>query len=207
MGIRPYRSFRFWIVFLLALTSISGAVWTAAEPQANADAESAAGGAASFDQLMRVLTHRRCINCHPAGDRPHQGEDSHLHRFGVQRGADGFGPAALTCGTCHQAENNDFSGVPGAPHWHLAPRSMAWEGLNRYEIARSILDPAKNGGRNPAEIEQHLTTDPLVLWVFEPGVDHEEKAREKPPVSREDYLAAVKAWFAAGTPIPDAGED
>ena len=84
---------------------------------------------------------------------------------------------------------------------------MAWEGLNRYEIARSILDPAKNGGRNPAEIEQHLTTDPLVLWVFEPGVDHEGKAREKPPISREDYLAAVKAWFAAGTPIPDAGED
>ena len=204
MEMPPNHSFRLSIVFLLFLALASVASLIGAEPSTAADAgTSAMDGATSFDQMMQVLTHRRCMNCHPAGDQPRQGEDSHLHRFHVQRGADGHGSAALACGTCHQAENNDFSGVPGAPHWHLAPRSMGWEGLNRYEIARAMLDPEKNGGRSPVEIERHLVTDPLVLWAFEPGVDHEGKPREKPPISREQFVAAVKAWFAAGAPIPE----
>lgn len=157
----------------------------------------------AFDQMMLVVAHKRCVNCHPAGDRPRQGEDSHLHRFGVQRGADGHGVAALTCNTCHQEENNMESGVPGAPHWHLAPRSMGWEGMSRVEIAQAMVDPARNGGRSIQEIEKHLTEDPLVLWVFDPGVDHEGIPREKPPISKEEYIAAVKAWVETGAVIPE----
>lgn len=158
--------------------------------------------AEAFDQMMQVVTHKRCMNCHPAGDRPHQGEDSHLHRFGVQRGDDGHGVAALQCGTCHQQENNLLSGVPGAPHWHLAPRSMGWEGLSEAEIAQAMLDPQKNGGRSPEDILHHMTEDPLVLWVFEPGVDHEGIPREAPPISKEVYVEAVKTWINSGAIIP-----
>jgi len=79
---------------------------------------------------------------------------------------------------------------------------MAWEGLSRAEIARVILDPAKNGGKRLEEIVQHMTEDELVLWAFEPGVDHEGRAREKPPVSEADFKAAVKAWAAAGAQVP-----
>lgn len=157
----------------------------------------------AFDKMMQVVTHKRCMNCHPSGDQPRQSEDSHLHRFGVQRGPEGFGVAALNCGTCHQEENNNFAGVPGAPHWHLAPRSMGWEGLNRVEIARAMLDRSKNGNRSVSEIEQHLTVDPLVLWVFEPGVNHAGTPREKPPVSKEEYIAAVKTWVQSGAAIPE----
>ena len=39
-----------------------------------------------FDKMMAVLTHKRCVNCHPSSDHPRQGEDSHVHNFGVQRG-------------------------------------------------------------------------------------------------------------------------
>lgn len=159
--------------------------------------------AAAFDQMMAVLTHKRCINCHPSGDRPRQGADSHLHRFEVQRGPDGHGLAALKCSTCHQEANNDYSGVPGAPHWHLAPRSMAWEGLSKVEIAESMLDPSRNGDRSLEEIVRHLTEDKLVLWAFEPGLDHEGNPREVPPVSKADYIQAVKDWAAAGAPIPE----
>ena len=157
----------------------------------------------AFDQMMQVVAHKRCVNCHPSGDHPRQGEDSHLHRFEVQRGPDGHGVAALTCNTCHQDENNNASGVPGAPHWHLAPRSMGWEGMNRIEIAQAMLDPVRNGGRSVQEIEKHLTEDALVLWVFDPGVDHEGVPREKPPVSKEEYIAAVKTWVANGAVIPE----
>lgn len=49
----------------------------------------------AFDKMMAVLTHKRCVNCHPAGDRPRQGEDSHYHNFGVQRGRDNHGLPAV----------------------------------------------------------------------------------------------------------------
>ena len=68
-----------------------------------------------FDLVMQVLTHKRCVNCHPAGDRPRQGEDSHYHNFGVERGADNHGSPALRCSTCHQPENNPSLGCGNPP--------------------------------------------------------------------------------------------
>lgn len=157
----------------------------------------------AFDKMMSVLTHKRCVNCHPSGDRPRQGEDSHIHHFNVQRGTDNHGTAALQCESCHQHENNDLSGVPGAPEWSLAPIEMAWEGLSRVEIARSMLNPENNGGRTLEETVKHLTEHELVLWAWEPGVDAAGNPREKPPVPKEEYIQAVKEWAAAGAPIPE----
>ncbi len=156
-----------------------------------------------FDKMMAVLLHKRCVNCHPDGDIPLQGEDSHLHHFDIERGPNDHGLAGYTCETCHSTENNIFSGVPGAPHWALAPRSMAWEGKSRVEIAQQMMDPARNGGRSPKEIEKHLTEHELVLWAWDPGVDAEGIEREKPPVSKEDFIEAVKQWIADGAIIPD----
>jgi len=155
-----------------------------------------------FSIMMAVLTHKRCVNCHPNGDRPRQGEDSHYHNFGVVRGTDNHGVAGLKCSTCHQAENNDYAGVPGAPEWSLAPISMKWEGLSRVEIAQSMLDPKRNGGRTLEETVHHLTEHELVLWAWEPGVDNEGNPRETPPYPVDVYIKAVKDWAAAGAVIP-----
>lgn len=157
----------------------------------------------AFDQMMGVVMHKRCMNCHPSDDRPRQGEDSHLHYFSVQRGTDGHGTAAVQCSTCHQMENNNNSGVPGAPHWHLAPRSMGWQGLSKTEVAQAMIDPARNGGRSLEEIVKHLTEDELVLWAFEPGVNNQGIPREKPPIGKSEWIAAVKTWAANGAPIPE----
>lgn len=157
----------------------------------------------NFDIMMKVLTHKRCVNCHPSDDHPRQGEDMHLHYFEVQRGAENHGIAAVQCETCHQHENNDFSGVPGAPEWSLAPYKMRWLGLSRTEIARSMLNRENNGNRSLDDIVKHLTEHELVLWAWEPGVDAEGNPREKPPVPVDEYIAAVKAWAAEGAPIPD----
>lgn len=156
----------------------------------------------AFDKMMAVLTHKRCVNCHPNDNIPKQGEDSHPHYFGLQRGKSNHGYEALECNTCHQSENNAYSGVPGAPEWSLAPASMKWEGLTRIEIAKSMMDPERNGGRTPEEIMHHLTEHALVLWAWTPGVNAEGIAREKPPVSKEDYIKAVKEWFEEGAVIP-----
>ena len=158
--------------------------------------------AENFNKMMAVLTHKRCVNCHPNDNVPKQGEDSHPHYFGMERGESNLGFQATNCNTCHQEENNDFSGVPGAPEWSLAPAAMKWEGLSRTEIAESMLDPKRNGGRTHHEVEEHLTEHELVLWAWTPGIDAAGNPREKPPVPKEEYITAVKAWFEAGAIIP-----
>ncbi len=108
--------------------------------------DTATRSAALFTELGKVLTHPRCVNCHPAGDRPHQGELGRLHQPPVERGADGHGLVAMRCSICHQAANFDPGRVPGNPIWQLAPREMAWEGKTLGEICAQIKDPARNGG-------------------------------------------------------------
>ncbi|MGA8816039.1 MAG: Isoquinoline 1-oxidoreductase subunit, partial [Xanthobacteraceae bacterium] len=55
--------------------------------------DTAARSAALFTEAGKVLTSPRCVNCHPAGDRPLQGETQRLHQPPVARGPDGFGTA------------------------------------------------------------------------------------------------------------------
>src|ERR1700758_671588 len=62
-------------------------------------ADSAARSAALFTEAGKVLTHPRCVNCHPAGDRPRQGDVRRLHQPPVARGDDGFGVPAMRCPT------------------------------------------------------------------------------------------------------------
>lgn len=157
----------------------------------------------AYHTMMQVLTHERCLNCHPNDNVPKQGDENHPHYFGMSGGEEDKGFAATKCATCHQEENNIYSGVPGAPHWALAPKSMAWEGRTAAEIAANMLDTSKNGNRSHEDLIHHLTEDELVLWAFNPGVDHEGQPRTKPPVSEAEYKAAVKAWFANGAIIPE----
>ena len=198
--------FYFLVIFLMAVATVG---FTSLSEEKKADSptpehlELEAAEDTPFDLMMKVLTHKRCVNCHPSGDRPRQGEDSHYHNFGVQRGPDNHGVAALRCEGCHQHDNNDFSGVPGAPEWSLAPIEMQWEGLSRVEIAKSMLNRENNGNRSLAEIVKHLTEHELVLWAWEPGVDASGNPREKPPIPKEEYIKAVKEWAEAGAIIPE----
>jgi hypothetical protein len=53
--------------------------------------DTAARSAALFAEVGKVLTHPRCVNCHPAGDRPRQTDVGRLHQPPVERGPDGLG--------------------------------------------------------------------------------------------------------------------
>jgi cytochrome c553 len=170
--------------------------------KSKASTSTSASDEENFNKMMNVLTHKRCMNCHPSDNIPKQGEDSHPHYFGMARGAGNVGFEATNCNTCHQKENNDFSGVPGAPEWSLAPASMKWEGLSRIEIAQSMLDKERNGGRSHEEVMEHLTEHALVLWAWNPGIDAAGNPRETPPVPKEEYIKVVKEWFENGAVIP-----
>jgi len=153
--------------------------------------------AAIFTELGKVLTHPRCVNCHPAGDRPHQGDVMRLHQPPVERGADGFGLPAMRCPICHQAANFEPAGVPGNPIWHLAPREMAWEGKTLGEICAQIKDPARNGNRPLEALVEHIGADHLVGWAWAPGGN-----RKPAPGTQKEAGALVEAWVRSGAACP-----
>lgn len=159
-------------------------------------------GEALFMRIHSVLTHPRCLNCHPKGDSPKQGDTRQLHLPPITRGPRDHGPVGIQCAACHQTENYSAAGVPGAPNWHLAPRSQAWEDKSPGEICRSLLDLRTNGNKSLAEIVHHMTEDKLVAWGWAPGKDGSGNEREPVPIAKPEFNRIVHAWAKAGAVCP-----
>jgi len=161
--------------------------------------DEAARSIALFAEAGKVLTHPRCVNCHPAGDRPLQGnvEARRLHQPPVARGPDGHGTASMRCAMCHKEANYEPAGVPGHPHWHLAPREMAWQNKTLGEICVQIKDPARNGGRSLEALLGHMASDSLVGWAWAPGFN-----REPAPGTQKKFGDLIEAWMKTGAVCP-----
>lgn len=151
---------------------------------------------ALFQEAGKVIQHPRCVNCHPAGDRPLQ-KNGRLHEPMVMRGADGHGVPALTCDSCHHDANYDPAGVPGHPKWHLAPLSMAWEGKSLGEICEQIKDRSRNGNLSLEQLHHHMAEDSLVGTGWNPGL-----GREPVPGTQAEFGALIKAWIDTGAVCP-----
>jgi hypothetical protein len=171
-----------------------------AEPEGGSAAPGGAAGTRAFARIAAVLRHPRCLNCHTATAFPRQGDDRHPHVNLVRRGPDDRGVPGQRCGTCHQAENNPSSGVPGKPNWHLAPLAMGWEGLTDAQLCRALKDPRRNGGRHLRALAEHLERDPLVAYGWDPGA-----GRQPVPIPREELARLMAAWAGAGAPCPSPG--
>ena len=152
---------------------------------------------ALFTEMGKVIASPRCMNCHPQGDRPTQGETMRPHNPPIVRGVDGHGPPGLPCSTCHQAANFDPATVPGDPAWHLAPRSMAWQGQSLAQICVQLKDAKRNGGKTLAQIHEHMAKDSLVGWAWAPGVN-----RTPAPGTQAQFGELVGAWIATGAACP-----
>jgi hypothetical protein len=153
--------------------------------------------AALFTEAGKVLLHARCVNCHPASDRPLQGTPGRPHEPPVRRGTGGHGVTAMRCSACHTSANYDAVGMPGNPHWRLAPESMAWEGRSLAQICEQIKDPARNGGRKLDAIVEHMRSDPLVGWAWAPGI-----GREPAPGTQAAFGALIQDWARTGAVCP-----
>lgn len=154
-----------------------------------------------FTRIESVLLHPRCLNCHTVTAFPRLGDERRRHDFGIARGPENQG-VGLRCMTCHEDRNNDASGVPGAPHWQLAPLSMGWEGANGATLCRKLQDPARNGDRTLAALVTHLTEDPLVAWAWAPGRRSDGTPRQPAPIPRDEFTAIVQRWVSLGGGCP-----
>ncbi len=148
---------------------------------------------AAWNVIYSVLQHPRCMNCHPAGDAPLQGEPSQPHQQSVQRGPDGHGLYAMKCQTCHQDHNLIGEHLPpGGPDWHLPKPEMklVFEGRSSAELCRQMKDKSRNDHHSMEEIFEHMNSAPLVLWGWDPG-----NGRQPVPVSHAELMKAVRAWI------------
>jgi mono/diheme cytochrome c family protein len=187
----------------LLLLAASGGVATlltlascAATPEARARDSKAA-----FLEAYPVFMHPRCMNCHPAGDQPLQGDASQPHAQNVKRGPDGRGLFALKCASCHQEKNvPGLHMPPGNETWRLpsAEMPLVFEGKSPRELALQLADRARNGGKSLEELIHHVEQDALVLWAWQPG-----DGRMPPPLSHDDFVDAVRDWIEAGAAAPD----
>ena len=154
---------------------------------------------AAFLKVYQVLMSPRCMNCHPAGDIPLQGDDSHLHTMSPTRGKDGKGVYAMKCSNCHQPANSlVLNGPPGNPKWALPPADMkmVFEGKSARELALQIMDYKRNGHKNKAQLLEHAR-DTLVKAGWNMG-----EGRKPPPIPYEEFVAAWDEWINKGGVAP-----
>lgn len=152
----------------------------------------------AFMEVYRVLMSPRCMNCHPAGDIPFQGDDSKLHQPAVKRGKDGKGMFANKCVNCHQDENE--LGAPINPKWSMpaADMKMIFEGKSARELAAQLLDPAANGNKTKEALLHHIAEDTLVLVGW-----HPVKENKLPPLTHDEFVKQFKLWIDNGAYLPD----
>ena len=154
---------------------------------------------ASFMKVYQVLMSPRCMNCHPSGDIPLQGDDSHLHTMSPKRGKDGKGLYAMKCSNCHQPTNSPgLHTPPGNPKWALPPADMkmVFEGKSPRQLALQIMDYQRNGHKNKAQLIEHAR-DTLVKAGWNMG-----EGRKPPPLSYREFVEVWDDWIKKGGIAP-----
>ena len=191
------------ILFLLMITSVALLSFKKENTVAKNNNETintdSVESAKAFLQVYKVLMNARCMNCHPAGDQPLQGNDSHIHTMNVHRGKDGNGVYAAKCSNCHQPQNTP--GVhtpPGNPKWKLPPADMkmVFQGKSAHELALQIMDYNKNGHKNKEQLLEHAR-DTLVKAGWDMG-----EGRPAPPLAYNDFLKVWDTWINKGGYAP-----
>lgn len=158
-----------------------------------------ASSVSAFMKVYDVLMSPRCMNCHPAGDIPLQGDDSHLHTMSPKRGKDGKGIYAMKCSNCHQPTNVPGIGTPpGNPKWALPPADMkmVFEGRSPRQLALQLMDYKRNGHKDKAKLIEHAR-DTLVKAGWNMG-----EGRKAPPISYDEFVAVWDEWINKGGVAP-----
>ncbi|MEJ7588857.1 MAG: hypothetical protein WKI04_14970 [Ferruginibacter sp.] len=149
----------------------------------------------AFMKVYMVLMSPRCMNCHPSGDVPLQGDNSLLHQMAPKRGKDGKGIYAMKCSSCHQPENTPgIHTPPGNPKWALPPADMkmVFEGKKPRELALQIMNYEQNGHKNKEQLLEHAR-DTLVKAGWNMG-----EGRIQPPLTYDAFVTEWDTWITKG---------
>ena len=193
------------IIVLVIVCSLIGVISSAFEPKNDFMAGNATinkdsiESVKAFMQVYKVLMSPRCLNCHPSGDVPLQGDESRVHSMLPKRGKDGKGVYAMKCGNCHQPENLPGLHKPlGNPNWHLPPADMkmVFQGRTPRQLAKQLVDPKQNGNKSKEKLLEHAH-DALVIAGWNMG-----EGRILPPMSHEEFVKVWTTWIKKGAYAP-----
>ena len=154
--------------------------------------------AALFTELGKVLTSPRCLNCHPAGDRPRQGDGGRLHQPPVFRGADGFGVASMRCGSCHGAPISRRGACPAIRHGTSRRRNE----LGRQDARRDLPSGQRSRtqwrafARRPCRAYRQRHAGRL-------GLGSPAYGRTPAPGTQKEAGRLVEAWIETGAACPN----
>jgi hypothetical protein len=192
-----------FVIIITVLVSITGLLASGfrknSDPHEKVKHINSTASVAAFMKVYEVLMSPRCMNCHPAGDIPLQGDDSHLHTMSPIRGKDGKGVYAMKCSNCHQPTNAPgLNTPPGNPKWALPPADMkmVFEGKSPRELALQIMDYKRNGHKNKAQLIAHAR-DTLVKAGWNMG-----EGRKPPPLSYKEFVEVWDLWINSGGIAP-----
>lgn len=192
-----------WLAVLIFIVSVGASAYRSGPPEKRVSFHSenrdSIESVKAFETVYKVLMSPRCMNCHPAGEVPLQGDDSHLHAMGPKRGADGKGVYAMKCSNCHQETNTPgLHTPPGNPEWHLPPAAMkmVFQGKSPHELAKQLIDKKQNGNKDMQKLIEHAD-DGLVLAGWNPG-----EGRTLPPVTHATFKKAWITWIKKGAYAP-----
>jgi len=74
---------------------------------------------------------------------------------------------------------------------------MGWQGLDDAALCKTLTDTNANGGKDIAALVEHMSSDKLVLWGWEPG------GKRRPVTTpHAEFVKQLEAWKAAGGPCP-----
>ena len=155
---------------------------------------------ALFAEAGRVLQHPRCLNCHPVGERPTQGNDCHPHSPLVVRGADDKG--AIGHALHDLPPGCELRAVGRAGTSALACRAEVDGMADRNRWARSASRSRIRGAtaaRRSRRSRSTWRTTRLVGWAWMPGGN-----REPAPGTQAQLGALIAAWIESGAACPAA---
>ena len=167
-------------------------------------------GLAAWERIHEVVSHPRCANCHtgesnrPMWSGPEFGK-ARPHGMNINAGLSRIGAETVTCQACHVTSTRPNDTPHAPPHtgmeWRLAPVEFVWFGVPEGEICRQMRNPDTNGGRDGAELVEHIPHDVemqgFIEWAFDPG-----GGREAAPGTLQEHLDDTVTWVAAGMPCP-----
>jgi hypothetical protein len=187
--LRPHRFPGALLCVLSALFALSGGCRRAPPPVTDADA------LALFGRVAGVLRHARCLSCHGGRDLAAASAGHPGGPVPYEQAHQGVG-----CAACHDAASTSA----GESAWRLPLPEHAFTDKTDAQLCLQFREAFPGLPHDPSDLMQHIDYDERIRLAFDgrrailPRAQQSALPPEPPPMTREQFSAAVRDWAVRG---------